>query len=206
MERSPEARRNQIRRYGKNHTFELKKGINRISPHIVIEVNPLIPFADTIPGEVALHEAQHAALDLDNVDEISILPTKNSLGHTKFKHRSRRFALAAMGPHSMGAKGTGYDYWLTATLGHDPESVASAARSELVHLDKDVRALARGAQAKGSLTGSEAREIVKKDRNPSLSIHIKNFSTGRERQYVQSMERNYTNYIDLETADLDLAA
>lgn len=106
------------------------------------------------PGRVAQHEAYHVAPNPDNVKRATNKPGPGYLGLTE----TYRFdAVAAVAPHVHGMEGTGHDLDIVT---HSGASLGAAISGALVINHERVLAIAGAIEAKGEISGSEAKDIA----------------------------------------------
>jgi len=141
-------------------SFELGKPQFFAGDKIKITVESQTKALDIIPSEVALHESMHAVAANANgtgVSNMTIQPSSDYLGLTEL---SRFDPVAAVAPHSMGAKGTGYDIMLVEQMGKDVSSLAKAARGIINNNWTAVEAVAKLLEEKGTISGFEAKQAI----------------------------------------------
>ena len=123
----------------------------------------------TRPGGTALHEAMHVIAANENgtgVESATIIPGDGYLGLTKL---SRPDAVAAMGPHSMGASGTSFDVFIAGQIGN-AGAAESAARGIInSNMDK-VEAVASVLEEKGTIGGSEISQAIREVEHPTPQL------------------------------------
>jgi hypothetical protein len=152
-------------------TVEARQGITEIAPGLYADVKPILPPTGST-SETAVHESEHGLLGIEEgpgVNWMSIEPTDEYQGVTMLKGPS---ALAAVGPHVMGRRGTEFDIMSVIRRGLNPDSFAGKARSILGStLGRfKVKVLAFALQRKGSMLGSQAAYLLDKAENLVASV------------------------------------
>jgi len=146
---------------------------------------------DIIPSEVALHESEHAVAAIVNGTEVSnmtIQPSSDYLGLTEL---SRFDPVAAVAPHSMGAKGTGYDIMLVEQMGKDVSSLAKAARGIINNNWTAVETVAKLLEEKGTISGFEVKQAINSAGKPKEE---------RVRVTIEDSGGKVQEFLDLETS------
>lgn len=155
-------------------------GVTDIAPGWKAEVTIKRRYPGIVSGRTAIHEARHIVIDPDNVKRGTIYSGPGYLGLTEL-YVFDPYAAAA--PHGAGDNGTGHDMRLVAMHGHDVGAVTSAAGSMVNSLEKEVEDVAILLQAKGEITGHEAKQAMQEGRNPEAKVVITN-PLGETRDFV----------------------
>ena len=164
-------------------SLEISPGTHEIADGWKAVIKPINSFDQVTPSSTAYHEAIHtvaALLTGSHVKEASRRSGPGFLGRTILSEFN---AIAFIAPHAKGCSGTGYDVSVLAIMGHDPDSLASAARSVLIGHEGEVHAVASLIEINGSISGYEAKEIMGRVNDPEAEIKITN-PLGEERHFV----------------------
>jgi hypothetical protein len=150
----------------------LVPGVNKLANGITAEVKLNRPYEDVEPSDTAWHEAGHALpmiLRGRFLRLASRIPNfaKGYLGRTE----GEIDAVSAMGPDSLGHSGTGWDRKVAAWLG-DMGTAAAVAKNMIYSNWAAFRALARGIEAEGEISGFRAKELIDADINPTASVLV----------------------------------
>lgn len=130
-----------------------------------------------IPSEVARHESTHAVLALANGTEVSSITIQPSSDYHGLTELSKFDAVAALGPHSVGASGTGYDVSLVERMGYDVGALSKAARGMINNNLTAIEAVAELLEERGTLSGSEAKQAINsagKPKDEKVKVIIEN--------------------------------
>ncbi len=165
--------------------IRVSTGVTEFAPGWKARITPIKPFDSITPGRTAYHEAAHAVAGIDDLVEASNVPGPGYNGITKL---SRFNPIAFMAAHAMGCDGTGHDVAVTAMMGHDPESVASAARSHLAPLAEEIHAVASLIETRRTISGYEARMAMDMVANPKVQIEIID-PKGKTGQFAEKIKK-----------------
>lgn len=160
-----------------------------------------IPYSP--PGQTELHEAEHAIPAIDKVVEISSIPERNSLGHTRF---SSFDAAAAGAPHANGRRGTSFDLWLIQAHGHNISSAIAAGGAALSGKEKHVNRLAGALAVKREMSGSEAKKVYDRVENGESVIVIFERKDGTTEETVEHGVKEEVLMIEYKEYELPKAA
>jgi len=154
-----------------NKEFEVSIGTTKIAPGWTVDIEPVKPF-QVRPGYTSRHEGIHtvtAIITGTHVIEASRNPGPGYRGRTILAEKN---AIAGIAAHAMGCGGTAYDVMIVRLQGHDPNSLASVARSILSGHEDEIYDVASAIEAKGAISGDEAEQIIYKARNPEAKVEI----------------------------------
>jgi hypothetical protein len=162
----------------------LRPGVNKLDNGISAEVKLERPYENVEPGDTSWHEAGHAVLMVLRgrfLRLASRIPNiaKGYLGRTE----GEVDAVSAMGPDALGHSGTGWDRKIASWLG-DMGTAASVAKQTIYSNWAAFRALARGIEAEGEVSGFRANQLIEEDKNPPARVLL-NGPFG-ERSFVAS--------------------
>lgn len=87
----------------------------------------------------------------------------------------------------MGRSGTGYDMHIVTLMGVNPDSAARAGRSVIQQHSEEVAAVASELQEKGTLSGHEIKEIIRKVENKTQEVQIV-FEVNGKRQVIEKQK------------------
>jgi hypothetical protein len=174
---------------GKTHYFEGHK--------FRLDMDPVPP--KPIPGGTAMHEAMHIVPAIENgtgVESATIVPGAGYSGLTKL---SRPDIVAAMGPHSMGASGTGYDVYIAGLMGN-AGGAESAARGIInSNMDK-VRAVASKLEEVKTLTSVDIFRAIDEVDHPKpqpATLFIENENGDQSKKRVVVRDNILIEKVDL---------
>lgn len=80
--------------------------------------------------------------------------------------------IAAMAAHALGYSGTDYDVAVVRERGYDPSFLAQAARSLLADYKDVIYFVAARIQAKGTISGYEAKTIMEYASRPRGAVRL----------------------------------
>lgn len=100
------------------------------------------------PGTTADHEAIHSALG--DVEHVTIIPGPGYGGLTRLRRGS---ILAALGPHAMGAHGTGWDVRVAQAMGH--RGGTGHIQQEVMRRHEEVVEIGDELNRNGSMNGEQ---------------------------------------------------
>lgn len=102
------------------------------------------------PSDTANHEFEHAALAMNKLIKVSVIPGPGYLGITEMDSYDE---VAFLGPESRGRKGTGHDVSVVESQGGNVGAGKMQARINLAAINSEVqRKVAGHLQAEGTLT------------------------------------------------------
>lgn len=164
-----------------------------------VKIKPIMPFDMAEPGATAHHEATHtvaAILTGDNVLEATRISGPGYSGRTRL---SRFNPIAFVAAHAKGCRGAGYDLMVLTSLGHDINSLAGAARGVLSGHEDKIHAVASLIEARGTISGYEALEVMEAVANPKAEITLIN-PLGQERSFVSKVRQGGDYFIPVDLA------
>lgn len=168
--------------------LEISIGRTEIAPGWVAVIKPVKPIDPVTPGSTARHEAFHtvaALLTGTHVIEASRIPGPGFLGRTILSEFN---AISFMAAHAMGCGGTGHDVSVIAWKGHDPNSLAEAARSVLSGHEEEIYTVSSLIESRGTISGNEAKWAMDVVTNPEAEIDIIN-PLGEKRHFVTRIKK-----------------
>lgn len=135
-------------------------------------ITPIAPFDMVTPGSTSYHEAAHTVAALLTGDTPEIASRNPGPGYLGITILRRFNKLAFVAAHALGCSGAGHDLSVLHRMGHDIGSLASAARDLLSGNLNKVYAVASLIQAKGAITGGEAKWVMDKLDNPEAKVEV----------------------------------
>lgn len=174
--------------------FELSLGTSEIGTGWTASVKPVKPFGSTVPGSTAYHEAVHAVAAIltgSHVREATNIAGDGYLGKTEIDGFN---AIAFAAAHAKGCGGTGHDLAVLRILGHDPSSLAWAARNVLSGHDDEIYAVSSLIEERGRISGFEAKEAMKKASDPEADVELIS-PNGQSYHFTSKIRGNPQYYI-----------
>jgi ATP-dependent Zn protease len=139
------------------------------------------------PGETAYHEAEHAVIEPHHVKNVSIVP---GTGYNGITEMTKMSATVALGPHSRGRKGTGWDRFIASQMGVNISAAESAARAILASKEHEVEEVAYALEERKTLSGTELMAVIRSvDEGRDITVFIK-APDGAERSITQKTSEN----------------
>lgn len=146
-------------------------------------------------GDVEEHEAEHAVVALRNgtvVEEASVVPEGNSLGHVRMGSFDPIAAAT-----SKGRAGNGHDRHIVESAGHSFESNGSVAHGMVRKNKEHVRAVASALKRERRLTGKRIQAIMDRvDEGDKMRIRIIT-PDGKERTVTKHPQEKMLSLSDL---------